>query len=88
MSTTETTTAPYPEHERMAAVADTSQAIGEFLEWLEEQGLVICEPSPLATMPLVPAHRQITDLLADYHGIDLTLIEAEKRAMIAALRAA
>lgn len=78
----------YPEHERMAAVAETSQAIGEFLEWLEEQGLVICEPSAYATMPWQPARRQITDLLAAYYGLDLKKIEAEKRTMLAAYQQA
>lgn len=34
----------YPEHEKLEAVHTESQAIGEFLEWLNgERGLVICQ---------------------------------------------
>lgn len=29
----------YPEHEKLAKVSDVSQAIGEFLEWMEGQGI-------------------------------------------------
>src|SRR6266516_6765252 len=33
----------YPEHEKLKAVKDASQAIGEFIEWLGENGYHICE---------------------------------------------
>lgn len=39
----------YPEHEKLRAISDKSQAIGEFLEWLETGGL----DSPKAQPPLV-----------------------------------
>ena len=32
-----------PTLERVLAVRDQSQAIGEFLEWLREQGISLCE---------------------------------------------
>jgi hypothetical protein len=32
----------YPEHDKLQAVKDKSQAIGAFLEWLGEQGLELC----------------------------------------------
>lgn len=32
----------YPEHEKLKAVRDRSQAVGEFLEWLFGQGYAIC----------------------------------------------
>ena len=32
----------YPEHEKLRAVKDRSQTIGEFVEWLEDQGTVHC----------------------------------------------
>lgn len=35
----------YPEHDKLRAIRDKSQAIGEFLDWLEEGGL---DHSPLA----------------------------------------
>lgn len=33
----------YPEHEKLKAIKDQSQAIGEFIEWLKSQGYYICE---------------------------------------------
>lgn len=35
---------PYPEHQRLSAIADESQVIGEFLDWLPTIGVVLCEP--------------------------------------------
>ena len=75
----------YPEHEKLAAVKDESQAQGEFMGWLEDKGMFICRhmeghhfPQPVGT-PLV-------DLLAEYHGIDQKVIEQEKRQMLAEMR--
>lgn len=33
----------YPEHEKLHAIKDQSQSIGEFIEWLGENGYSICE---------------------------------------------
>lgn len=86
----------YPEHEKLRAVADESQAIGEFLE---TAGYTLCElrtfTEPLddagntyETRPrLAPIAKGIQQILADYFEIDLAKIEAEKRAMLDALRA-
>jgi predicted amidophosphoribosyltransferase len=35
------TGAAYPEHEKLKAVRDRSQCVGEFLEWLAEKGLYV-----------------------------------------------
>ena len=32
----------YPEHDKLAVIAERSQEIGDFLEWLDSQGLVVC----------------------------------------------
>lgn len=43
----------YPEHEKMAAVKDHSQAIGEFLEWLSsERELYICQNGIMDEAPV------------------------------------
>lgn len=64
----------YPEHEAMKKVAEESQAQGELLDWAEGEDLItLCAP--------------IRKILAKYHGIDLDRIEAEKRQMLAELRA-
>lgn len=36
-------TSEYPEHEKLAKISDKSQAIGEFLSWLSQQGFYICQ---------------------------------------------
>ena len=32
----------YPEHDKLRAVAPYSQKVGEFLDWLSEQGVALC----------------------------------------------
>lgn len=75
----------YPEHEKMAAVHEQSQAQGEFLEWLANaKGFVLCERNTLdwGDDRFVPADQNVERLLAEYHDIDLEKVEAEKRAML------
>lgn len=119
----------YPEHEKLMAVKDESQAIGEFLDLglprigggmvIYEQCTFDCdclacqqlykadrnhEPDELATAGFDPDTRvserpvQLADwrptlrtvqsMLAEYFGIDRGKLEAEKRAMLDALRSA
>lgn len=66
----------YPEHEKMRLVSDKSQIIGEFLDHM---------PWTLAEWEgdnLVPVWKTINQLLAEYFGIDLELIEQEKQQML------
>lgn len=85
----------YPEHAKLQAVVEQSQAIGTFLEWLtSEKHMVICEwvnteNDSMSTRneELIPAGVSITDWLAEFFEIDLKVIEAEKRAMLDAQRA-
>lgn len=80
----------YPEHEKLQAVANESQAIGDFVEWLGQRGIHLGEylEGKWIEARLVPTHRSTVDLLADFFYIDQRKLEAEKRAMLAALRAA
>lgn len=150
----------YPEHDRQAKVVEQTQAIGEFLDWLESQGVQLmryredledirptdpdcrerkreyraepCWPTSasdvgsadyydthclhwhgksrdaddniqepglccwcekgheytITTRGWVHEQRGIVQLLADWAGIDLKKIEAEKRQMLAAIRSA
>lgn len=80
------TPAPYPEHEKLKRVADRSQAIGEFVDWLHTQGVTLAHWHNCTQ--LVPHGTPIEKLLARYFEIDLDKIEEEKRAMLAALRGA
>ena len=75
----------YPEHEKLSAVAEASQAIGEFIdfgpyvlaEWVEDD---------LGHKYLVPVYKSINSILAEYFDIDLFKLEAEKRRMIQELQ--
>lgn len=73
----------YPEHEKLRAVADQSQACGEFFEWLTER-YTLAQWAGEKT--LYPASVNIRKLLAEFFQIDEERLEDEKLAMLAALR--
>ena len=78
----------YPEHEKLRAVRDTSQVIGAFIEWLEETGRTVAKWMPhYGDNALQPECAKTEALLAEYFGIDLQRLEAEKRAMVEELQA-
>ena len=73
------------ECDKMLAVGDKSQPIGEFLEWLIGQGLIICKFSDNHG-EYIPHYEPIERLLARFFGIDLDKVEAEKRKILEDLR--
>lgn len=77
--------ATYPENEKVAAVRDQSQAIGEFLEWLDH-GYVIAEFDERDGI-YVPVRRSPQAWLYQYFDIDPQVVEEERRAMLEAIRA-
>lgn len=79
---------PYPEHTRQSAVLDQAQAIGQFLD---ESGYILAEYQQIdgySEEVLMPVVTPVQQILAAYFGIDLSKIETEKRAMLAALAGA
>lgn len=74
--------AKYPVLAKMEDVHGESQVIGEFLEWLDEQNMTVCEPSGFATMPWMPVRQTTETLLARYFKIDLADAERERRAVL------
>lgn len=81
----------YPEHEKLELISHESQAIGEFTDWLADQGLHLAKFSedgeddwgnPL----LVSENWNIVDRLTEYFEIDQDALEAEKRQMLDAQR--
>lgn len=77
----------YPEHIKLHAVAERSQAIGAFID---ESPYILAEYQEVDGFKdpiLVSTSKSITQVLADYFEIDLDKIEAEKRAMLEAIRA-
>lgn len=80
------------EHEKLAKVKYQSQAIGQFLEWLQEElGALIAVYAPDTDddgeQVLTPLAATIEELLAEYFEVNLEKLEAEKRAMLAEIRA-
>lgn len=94
----------YPECEKMKAVHEQSQAIGQFLEWLEGQGMSVCQRHEhshdngcyeagklecgLDEDTYYPIYDSIEKILARHFDIDLDKVEAEKQAMLASIRSA
>ena len=61
------------ECDRLHAVKNRSQTIGEFLDWLKDEYEIFLPKS-------------ITNLLAEYFDIDLKRVERERRAILKELR--
>lgn len=82
--------AKYPEHEKLSAVKDHSQVCGEFLDWIEQQGIHLAQYGLNDANPnrLFPAHQTTLSLLAGFFEIDQTEIDKEKNQMLAEIRAA
>ncbi len=78
----------YPEHEKLEAVAEKSQLIGEFLEWLEGHYTLAesRQPKGRLNQELWPARVSTEELLAKYFEIDTKKLEEEKRAILEAHR--
>lgn len=73
----------YPEHDKVQKIAPQSQAIGEFLEWLQERGTVLAEYDGDR---LWPQSFTTETLLAKFFDIDLNKLEKEKREMLKEIR--
>lgn len=77
----------YPEHEKLKALGGDNQTVGNFIEWLSEQGYEICRWNVAGTF-CIPANISRDDLRAAHFEIDRNRLEDEKRQMLDAMRAA
>lgn len=81
---------PTPTLDKIAKVRQESQAIGEFLEWLNEQGIVLChwqewcegehDEFPMKGYVTIPKSRDA--LLHEFFEIDADAEERERRALL------
>ena len=78
----------YPEHEKLKAIQRESQAIGEFMEWLQkEKDLDICEFHDDGRRdPYFPYQGSVSNLLEEFFDIGPKKLEAEKQAMLDEMR--
>lgn len=79
------------ELDKQKAIIDSGKAetVQEFYDWLrEEKGYQICAPVPESLRGYYqPVFTQPEDLMAEFFGIDRDKIEAERRALLDAIRA-
>lgn len=76
----------YPEHVKLAKVADESQVLGEFLdEFLPNRSIYLMEYSDDDGLPY-PTFKSTSWFLYEFFGIDPKKLEQEKRALLEAHR--
>lgn len=74
--------AKYPEHQKLRAIHKKSQVVHDFIEWLESQGIEFAKYDR-AEDQWTSFHTETRqDIVARYFEIDMTVIDAEKQAMI------
>lgn len=74
-----------PELNKMQAAQDDSQKIGEFLEWLAEQNIILADwDDDDGELFQISGTRE--QLLAKYFKIDLVKCEQERSALLDAVR--
>lgn len=77
----------YPEHDKLHEIKDQTQAVHDFLEWAQhEKGIQLARVDD-RTDRMYPEPTSQMDLLAEWAGIDLDKLEAEKRQMFEQARA-
>ena len=70
----------YPEHEKLGAVAERSQACYDFVCWLGERGIELARRA--AGDELVPVQASMRVLLGEFFEIDHVRLEEEKVRML------
>jgi hypothetical protein len=74
----------YPQLALMAAIQGQSQSIGEFIEWLGENGMAICSSKDgLRGTSFFPIVESTERLLARHFELDLNAAERERRQVLA-----
>jgi len=72
----------YTQCERHASFRDEDVSITEFVEWLAAKGIRLCkqiEDEWSGVWVPVGGDKELDAFLAEYHGIDLKLLERERR---------
>lgn len=76
----------YPEHDKLRAVNDRSQVVGEFLDWLDGEGIRLARATETGLYDWILVRESPRELIAKFFEIDLNQIEREKRMMLAEQR--
>jgi hypothetical protein len=76
----------YPECEKMAAIADKSQIINDFIEWfMNKKDIFVCKFDEGSNGYYVWGY-SMEKILAEFFDIDLYKIEKERRQMLDEIR--
>jgi hypothetical protein len=73
--------ADYPEHEKLKKISDKSQTVGDFLEWLNSQGIYLMTLEASMHDEWTAPQKSRVTLLAEFFEIDQAKLEEEKRVM-------
>lgn len=78
----------YPEHDKLQVVHEDSQIIGEFLDWMSDQGIHrgVYDDDFYEGAFMRRSNKNITELLSEYFEIDQDKLEAEKLAILDDIR--
>lgn len=74
-----------PECDKLVRVAPLSQEIGHFLDWLQEQGIQLCDWSD-EDEQYVHHYEPFALLLARYFDVDMNKVDRERQQILDALR--
>ena len=75
----------YPQATKLAAASDERAAVADFLEWCSQRGWHLAEHVAERLYPVtVPMTHDA--VIYEYLGIDVVVLEAERRAMLEAMR--
>jgi hypothetical protein len=80
------TVAGYPEHEKLQALGGKNNLIAEFLDWLDEHELTICQWSGGSRGSYNPTFKSKERLLGEFFEIDVDELSREKDRMVDAMR--
>jgi hypothetical protein len=75
----------YPEHEKLARLQDEIAGAQALWDFIESEGVLLCRHEAGRHHPAV-VRRSPASFIAGAFGIDERALEAEKRAMVEALR--
>ena len=76
-----------PECEKLSSDSDERRTFSEFFEWLESQGMFLCQYEEDSHLPW-PVNGSNDRLIYKFLEIDQDKLEQERRAMLAVLREA
>lgn len=68
-----------PEHDKLRRLSRQTQLIGNFIDWLGDQGLIMCEPQGRHNVPI---RKSRDEMIAEFFGVDLARFHAEKDAIL------